>query len=107
MSELRPKIDWQSMADRLGYADKDSMIVTLYSKIGAPTIAAFLGVDQNSILDRLQRLGIAKRPRGGPNNRRAPIIILPCGRTTCRHGGINRIGCPASEIGREHCERHE
>jgi hypothetical protein len=102
------------MADEFGYGDKDNMICTLYRKIGAPTMAALLGVDQNSILDRLQRLGVAKRKQGGPNNRRVPHNAqLPCGRVICRHcraltvRQAARVGCPASEIGREHCEKYE
>jgi len=68
MSELRPKIPWKEIAETLGYCDRDEMLIDLYKILGIKPLADKLGVHRNSISDRLHRIGIKLRPRGGANN---------------------------------------
>jgi hypothetical protein len=65
---MRTPIDWRALARGLGYTTRDEMLVALHREVGAPTIGRLLGVDPNSVLDRLHRLGVLMRSPGGRNN---------------------------------------
>jgi len=63
-------IDWVDLSVNLGYANEFEMWNDLYSELGYSinTIARKLGVSNAVVATRIDKLGIPKRSRGGPNS---------------------------------------
>lgn len=63
-------LDWQELADSLGYQDERQLWHDLYhtNKYSVSTIATKLGVSSGTIVRRMKNLAITRRHRGGPNN---------------------------------------
>jgi transposase-like protein len=62
-------IEWNAIAQRLGYADENSMWRDLYDvkKKSIAALAGELGVSRNTIRHTIRARGIAVRGRGGAN----------------------------------------
>jgi transcriptional regulator of acetoin/glycerol metabolism len=63
-------IEWEVLAQRLGYADEDAMWRDRYSekKTSIAALSVSLGVSRNTIRQRLEAKNIDLRSRGGANN---------------------------------------
>jgi len=68
-------IDWAPTAARLGYESELAMWTDLYIDRGLSisTLATKLDVSRNTVRTSLERLNIAIRKQGGPNNQKLNI----------------------------------
>lgn len=58
---------WQQLADTLGFRTEEEMLRSLYSTMSIGEMASRLGYSNNNVRNRLVKLGIPLRKRGGPN----------------------------------------
>jgi hypothetical protein len=69
-----PPIDWESIAYEYGYMYDDKvMLESLYKDLTMSELSSMLGVSKKSLGNRMNELGISRRPAGGvPFSRSAP-----------------------------------
>lgn len=70
MSEkLAGKLEWQEMAETLGYEDEFNMWYDLYiaNELNTGVLSKKLGVSRVTVCYRMDKLGIPRRGRGGAN----------------------------------------
>lgn len=68
---MRPRLNWQELAESAGYKNPKDMLTYLYShqKMSLFSIELRLGVSHGTVRQALAKYGVPIRKRGGPWNK--------------------------------------
>ena len=64
-STYNANLNWQQYAELCGFTSEAEILSCLYHTMSSTRIADLIGVTSKTVLNRLDKLGVKKRPRGG------------------------------------------